>query len=92
MAAGEVGGIITRNDEQALKDSKSYRVRVRTSSGEYEGVMFSPHPTHRLSEVLARMEGFVNLKDGRDLSTDEKFSFVVISKNHIEIIKVIEEK
>ena len=73
-------------------ESKQYIVRVRTHSGEYEGIMFSPHPERRLSEALGRMEDFVNLKDARDLATKEKYPFMVIGKDHIETIKVLDER
>jgi hypothetical protein len=54
--------------------------------------MYSPHPTRRLSEALSRMEEFINLKDARDISSKEKYPFMVISKEHIETIKVLDER
>ena len=71
--------------------SRKYRVRVRTTSAEYEGLFFSPYPERRLSEVLTRMEQFINLKEVKDVTTGESFPFMVISKNSIETIKVVEE-
>ena len=71
--------------------SRKYRVRIRTASAEYEGMFFSPYPERRLSEVLTRMEQFLNLKEARDIETGETFTFMVISKSSIETIKVIEE-
>ena len=55
-------------------------------------MFFSPFPEKRLSEVLNKLEQFINLKDAVDIPTQEKFAFVVISKNSIETIKVIEER
>jgi hypothetical protein len=71
--------------------SRKYRIRIRTASAEYEGLFHSPYPDRRLSEVLTRMDSFLNLKDARDVATGETFSFMVISKSTIETIKVIEE-
>jgi len=79
-------------EDGAVPKSKQYIVRIRTHSGEYEGVMFSPHPSRRLSEALGRMEAFVNLKDARDVLSKEKFPFMVISREHIETIKVLDER
>lgn len=89
---GKEGRIIIRDIENAEVSSKSYLVRIKTGTGEYEGIMFSPYPSRRLSEVLTRMEDFINLKDARDLSTKEKFPFMVVSKNFIETIKVLDER
>jgi hypothetical protein len=72
--------------------SKRYLVRIRTERGEYDGVFFSPFPTKRLAEVLVQMDDFINLKDARDVSTKEKFPFMLIGKNHIESIKVLDER
>lgn len=77
--------------ESAGAQSRKYKVRVRTTSAEFEGLFFSPYPERRLSEVLTRMEQFINLKDARDVLTGESFPFVVISKGSIESIKVVEE-
>ena len=71
--------------------SKSYLVRVRTTSDEYEGRLYSPFPEKRLAEVLSRLEDFVNLKDASSVATKEKYPFMVISKSHIETIKVLDE-
>lgn len=71
--------------------SRKYRVRIRTASAEYDGLFFSPYPERRLSEVLTRMEQFINVKDAKDVATGEVFPFVVISKSSIETIKVIGE-
>jgi hypothetical protein len=71
--------------------SRKYKVRIRTASAEYDGLFYSPYPERRLSEVLTRMEQFINLKDARDIKSGETFPFMVISKNSIETIKVIEE-
>lgn len=67
-------------------------MRVKTTSTEYEGLFFSHFPEKRLSDVLSRLDQFLNLKDAMDCKTREKFSFVVISKSSIETIKVIEEQ
>ena len=75
-----------------MQESKKYLVRITTNGGEYEGIMYSPHPTRRLSEALSRMEEFINLKDARDILSKEKFPFMVISKEHIETIKVLDER
>ena len=71
--------------------SRKYRVRIRTKSSEFEGLFFSPYPERRLSEVMTRMEDFINLKEVKDLTTGEAFPFMVISKPSIETIKVLEE-
>lgn len=77
--------------EGAGSQSRKYRVRIRTASSEFEGLFYSPYPERRLSEVLTRMEQFINVKDARDVTTGEAFPFMVISKNSIETIKVVEE-
>jgi hypothetical protein len=71
--------------------SRKYLVRIRTATSEYEGMFFSPYPEKRLSEVLTRMEQFINLKDARDIASGDTFPFMVISKTSIETIKVVEE-
>jgi hypothetical protein len=78
-------------EQLPIAQSRKYRVRIRTTNAEYEGVFFSPYPERRLSEVLTKMEQFLNLKDVRDVSTGETFPFMVISKNSVETIKVVEE-
>jgi hypothetical protein len=78
-------------DESPTTKSRKYRVRIRTPHAEYEGLFFSPHPERRLSEVLTRMEPFINLKDVMDTETGETFPFMVVSKVSIETIKVVEE-
>jgi len=92
---------VTPRDESGMKprvdpegagtQSRKYRVRIRTATAEYEGLFYSPYPERRLSEVLTRMEQFINVKDARDVATGETFPFMVISKNSIETIKVVEE-
>ena len=77
--------------ESSRPQSRKYLVRIRTASAEYEGLFFSPYPEKRLSEVLTRMEQFVNLKDAKDVASGDTFPFMVISKTSIETIKVIEE-
>jgi len=80
------------DDEELLGDqSRKYQVRIRTTSAEYEGKFFSPYPEKRLSEVLTRMEQFINLKDAKDIASGETFSFMVINKTSIETIKVLKE-
>ena len=76
----------------AGSESKQYVVRIRTRSGEYEGIIFSAHPERRLSEALGRMDDFVNLKDARDIASKEKYPFMVIRKEHIETVKVLDER
>jgi len=71
--------------------SRKYRVRIRTASAEYEGVFYSPYPERRLSEVLTKIDQFINLKEARDVATGETYPFMVISKGSIETIKVVEE-
>jgi hypothetical protein len=88
---GEEGGMKSRSEETAVSQSRKYKVRIRTSNAEYEGLFFSPYPERRLSEVLTKMEQFLNLKDARDVVTGETFPFMVISKHSIETIKVVEE-
>ena len=78
-------------DESPLSQSRKYRVRIRTATAEYEGMFFSPYPEKRLSEVLTRMEQFINLKDAKDVASGECFPFMVISKTSIETIKVVKE-
>jgi hypothetical protein len=78
-------------EQLPIAQSRKYRVRVRTSSAEYEGIFFSPYPERRLSEVLTRLEQFLNLKEARDVESGETFPFMVISKNSVETIKVVEE-
>ena len=80
-----------RSEEMAVSQSRKYKVRIRTSNAEYEGLFFSPYPERRLSEVLTKMEQFLNLKEARDVESGETFPFMVISKNSIETIKVVEE-
>ncbi len=71
--------------------SRKYLVRIRTASAEYEGMFYSPYPDKRLSEVLTRMEQFINLKDAKDVASGDAFPFMVISKTSIETIKVVKE-
>ena len=78
-------------EQLPIAQSRKYRVRVRTSSAEYEGIFFSPYPERRLSEVLTRLEQFLNLKEARDVESGETFPFMVISKQSIQTIKVVEE-
>ena len=78
-------------EQLPIAQSRKYRVRVRTSSAEYEGIFFSHSPERRLSEVLTRLEQFLNLKEARDVESGETFPFMVISKQSIETIKVVEE-
>ena len=78
-------------EEPSGAQSRKYLVRIRTTNAEYEGKFFSPYPERRLSEVLTRMEQFINLKEARDIETGDTFPFMVISKNSIETIKVIKE-
>ena len=78
-------------DESSGSQSRKYLVRIRTATGEYEGLFFSPYPERRLSEVLTRMEQFINLKEAKDITTGDIFPFMVISKTSIETIKVIKE-
>lgn len=77
--------------ESTNTQSRKYRVRIRTATAEYEGLFYSPYPERRLSEVLTRMEQFINLKEAKDVATGEAFPFMVISKTSIETIKVVEE-
>jgi len=37
------------------------------------------------------MGGFLNLKDGGAIAAKEKFPFMVVSRNHIETVKILEE-
>ncbi len=78
-------------EQLPVAQSRKYRVRVRTPNAEYEGIFFSPFPERRLSEVLTRLEQFINLKDARDVETGETYPFMVISKQSIETIKAVEE-
>ena len=82
---------MTRDLDDTGETPKSYLVRVRTTSDEYEGRLFSPFPEKRLAEVLSRIDEFVNLKDASNIATKEKYPFMVISKSHIETIKVLDE-
>jgi len=78
-------------EDSSGSKSRKYLVRIRTGFAEYEGIFCSPYPEKRLSEVLTRMDQFFNIKDARDVSTGEQFPFMVISKNSIETIKVVQE-
>jgi hypothetical protein len=78
-------------EEPSGSQSRKYLVRIRTVTAEYEGLFFSPYPEKRLSEVLTRMEQFINLKDARDTVSGDTFPFMVISKTSIETIKVVKE-
>ncbi len=79
------------DEEQLGEQSRKYQVRIRTANAEYEGKFHSPYPEKRLSEVLTRMEQFLNLKDAKDIETGETFPFMVINKTSIETIKVVKE-
>ena len=78
-------------EQLPIAQSRKYRVRVRTAHAEYEGIFFSPFPDRRLSEVLTKLEQFLNLKEARDVESGETFPFMVISKGYIEPIKGVEE-
>jgi hypothetical protein len=90
-ARGEESAMEPRSEQMPVTQSRKYKVRIRTSNAEYEGLFFSPYPERRLSEVLTKMEQFLNLKEARDVESGETFPFMVISKNSIETIKVVEE-
>lgn len=77
--------------ESSGAHSRTYLVRVRTTSAEYEGMFFSPYPERRLSEALTRVEQFINLKDAKDTASGDTFPFMVIGKSSIETIKVVKE-
>ena len=92
MAARKESGMKPKIvEETSGTQSRKYLVRIRTVTAEYEGLFYSPYPERRLSEVLTRMEQFINLKDARDIASGDTFPFMVISKNAIETIKVVEE-
>jgi len=78
-------------EESSGDQSRKYLVRIRTATAEYEGKFFSPYPEKRLSEVLTRMEQFINLKEAKDIDSGETFPFMVINKTSIETIKVVKE-
>jgi hypothetical protein len=78
-------------EESPGSKSRKYLVRIRTTTAEYEGMFYSPYPERRLSDVLTRMEQFINLKDARDIDSCETFPFMVISKTSIQTIKVVKE-
>jgi len=78
-------------EESSGAQSRKYQVRIRTTTAEYEGKFHSPYPEKRLTEVLTRMEQFINLKDAKDLETGDTFPFMVINKTSIETIKVVKE-
>jgi len=78
-------------EDSSGSQSRKYLVRIRTANAEYEGMFFSPYPEKRLSEVLTRMEQFINIKDAKDVTSGDTFPFMVISKNSIETIKVVKE-
>ena len=78
-------------EESSGAQSRKYLVRIRTATAEYEGMFHSPYPKRRLSDVLTRMEQFINLKDAKDIDSGDAFPFMVISKTSIETIKVVEE-
>ena len=78
-------------EDSSGAQSRKYLVRIRTAHAEYEGMFFSPYPEKRLSEVLTRMDQFINLKEAKDTATGETFPFMVISKTSIETIKVVKE-
>ena len=78
-------------EESSGAHSRKYLVRIRTTNAEYEGLFFSPFPEKRLSEVLTRMEQFINLKEAKDTDSGESFPFMVINKTSIETIKVVKE-
>ncbi|MHB8836655.1 MAG: hypothetical protein ACYC9Y_13270 [Candidatus Methylomirabilia bacterium] len=78
-------------EELSGAQSRKYLVRIRTANAEYEGTFHSPYPDKRLSDVLTRMEQFINLKEAKDIVSGDTFPFMVISKTSIETIKVVKE-
>lgn len=86
------GAVIDNEVDFKKSSSKQFLVRVKTGSLEYEGLLFNPFPDMRLSDVISRLDGFINLKDAREISSDEKYPFMVINKSFVETIKVIDER
>ena len=70
---------------------KVYLVQVKTKSGDYVGSFNSPFPERRLSEVISRLEGYMNLKDVTLTQTGERYPFVIVNKSAIEMIILMEE-
>ena len=71
---------------------KVYLVQVKTKSGDYQGTFYSPFPDRRLSEAIAKLEGYLNLKDVTLTQTGEQYPFVIINKSSVEMIILVEEK
>ena len=74
-----------------MTDRKLYRLRVQTFSGAYEGTFFSLSPEKRLSDTLAKLEGYLNLKDVVVADSGERYPFVMISTTSIETIILLQE-
>ncbi len=74
-----------------MTDNKIYKVKIKTKSGEYIGTFHSPFPDKRLSEALCRLDSYLNLKDVTQTDTGETYPFVVINKNTIDMIILLEE-
>jgi hypothetical protein len=75
-----------------MSKRKIYEVQVKTKSGDYQGTFYSPFPDKRLSEAVSKLEGYLNLKDVTLIQTGEKYPFVIINKNSVEMIILVEEK
>jgi hypothetical protein len=71
---------------------KIYKVKIKTASGDYIGIFHSPFPEKRLSDAISRLDGYVNLKEVTLTQTGEKYPFVIINKNSIEMIILMDEK
>lgn len=74
-----------------MSKRKIYKLKIKTPSGDYTGDFYSPHPEKRLSDVISRQEGYLNLKNVTLSQTGEKYPFVIFNKDNIEMIILVEE-
>ena len=70
-----------------MAKGRKVRIKVKTTSGTYEGNLLVPPMRNRVSDVLNDNDTkFINLTDVRIDKAEESIPFISINKNMIESI------